>query len=272
MIKMKKLLYKKRTYFTIAVVALIVVIISSITIIPQTINRHTDFEDIIKRDTLFVAAQLSPMSVDITGNDTTGYSYTLIKEFARHHGLTLVIKTTDNLKEETEILENGECDIIADIIPHTKETKEMLQLSTPVCNSHAVIMQNKNSTRLVTLPSQLTDREIVMPENSPYKIRIINMEHELQDTISTIEIGEKSLFEIVEKLESNKNAIIICDNLNAKHLKKTNKGIVTMTVGMEQNNSFGLDKKSKVLADSLNTWLTDFMQTKEYERIYKEYF
>lgn len=268
----KKKIYKqKKLYFIIFVTLGLLAVITKKTFIPEDNSRYKDFNEILKRGTLVIAVQDSPLSMQITGNDTLGFAYQIIRDFATQHNLRIKIKQKNSIEEEIKTLKFGGCNIIADLIPHTEETKNKIAMSVPIISGYAVIVQNKSSKKLITRHTQLAKREIKIPKDSPYKSRISNMEKEVQDSIFINEARDMNIRDIIEEMKDNSGIITICDNHQAEALKKEFPFITTMQAGFMQDFSIGMDKNTTDLADTINSWLTEYMKTERFIQIKEQY-
>lgn len=271
MIKARKIYKKKRTYLIIFISAALAAIIAKKTIIPASDANYKDYSEIVERGVLVIAVQNDPMSIHISGNDTAGFAYNVVKDFANDKNLKLEIKTTNSLEEEISTLTFGGCNIIADLIPQTEMTNSRIQLSTPLCSGYAVLVQNENSKSKISRHVQMAKRTITVPKDCPYKARIKNMEKEVQDSVFIREERNKSTLTIIGEMENSPEMLTVCNNHQANALQKEFPYITTMKIGFGQNMSLGIDKNSGNLADTLNTWLDGYMKTERYRTLERQY-
>lgn len=267
----KKIYKRKRFYFTMFVILALSAIIAKKIFLPADNSHYKDFDEIKKRGTLVIAVQNNPMSMYINGNDTSGYAYSIIKDFAKEKNLKLEIKVKNSLEKEIRTMNFGGCNIIADIIPQTMETKNKIRLSTPLMKSYSVLIQNRNSSRLITRHQQIAKRTVTIPKDSPYKSRIKNLEKEINDSIFIEESGSMNILDIVKTMETEKDMIAVCGKYQAENLKKDYPYITAMKIGFDQNCSIGTDKSANALADTINTWLKDYMKSESFIKLQKEY-
>ncbi|MFA6809413.1 MAG: transporter substrate-binding domain-containing protein, partial [Eubacteriales bacterium] len=65
----------------------------------------------------------------------------------------------------------------------------------------------------------------------------------------------------------------VCDESTAHELINSFPQLDTKTaISFTQFYSWGVSKKSPVLLQTLNLWLTSFLKSDEYKRIYKKYY
>lgn len=267
----KKIYKRKRFYFTVFVVIALSAIIAKKIFLPANDSQYKDFNEIKKRGTLVITVQNNPMSMYISGKDTSGYAYSIIKEFARDKKLKLEIKVKNSLEEEIKTMKFGGCNIIADIVPQTSETKGKIRLSEPVMKSHSVLIQNRNSSKPITRYRQIAKRTVTIPKDSPYKSRIINLEKEINDSVFIDEKGNMNILDIVKAMEKEKEMIAVCEKYQAENLRKDYPYLTAMKIGFDQNCSLGIDKSTKALADTLDIWLRNYMKSDSFLKLQKEY-
>lgn len=266
-----KIYKRKRFYFIIFVTAALAAIIAKKIFLPAENTLYKDYNEIKKRGTLVITVQNNPMSMYINGNDTSGYAYSIIREFAKDKNLKLEIKVKNSLEEEIKTLNFGGCNIIADIIPHTAKTKDRIRFSDPITQSHSVLIQNINSSNPITRYRKIAKRTITIPKDSPYKSRIKNLEKEINDSIFIDETSNMNIIDIVKAMETEKDIISVCDKYQAENLKKEYPYITIMKIGFDQYCSLGIDKSATILADTINTWLDNYRQTESFNKLRKEY-
>lgn len=266
-----KIYKRKRFYFAIFVTVALAAIIAKKIFLPAENTLYKDYNEIKKRGTLVIAVQNNPMSMYINGNDTSGYAYSIIKEFAKDKNLKLEIKVKNSLEEEIRTLNFGGCNIVADIVPHTMETKSRIRLSQPITESYSVLIQNRNSAKLITRYLHIAKRTVTLPKDSPYKSRVRNIEKEINDSIFIDESRNLNTLDIVRLMETEKEIISVCDKYQAENLKKDYPYITIMKIGFDQYCSLGIDKSATILADTINTWLNNYRQTESFKKLIKEY-
>lgn len=271
MIKPLIILKKKKTYLAAATIIALAIIIIKKAVIPATDTSYHNFEEIKKRGVLVIAVQNDPMSMYVSENDTSGFAYSILKDFAKEKNLCLEIKTANTLEEEINLLELGGCNIIADLIPHTAMTKEKVNLSIPVCISHAVLIQNMDSKSRITRHTQIAGRTITIPKNSPYRTRITNMQKEVQDSVFIHEERGMNTLDIINSMKVSPEALTVCSNHQAEFFKNIFPYITSMKIGFCQKMSIATGIQTDNLSDSINTWLASYMESKRFRELEKQY-
>lgn len=271
MINQRNIFKHKKSSITLMIAMMLGIICAKKVIAPADSN-YTDFNEIKKRGVLVATLQNDPISYQINENDTTGFQYELIKRFAQHHNLKLEIKTKNNIDEEIHLLQMGGCNIIADHIPHNADIQDLINMSTPLYSTYAVLVQNKSSINYIRNMQELARKRIVLTKSSPYRKRIANMEKEIRDSIFVIEERNMNAADIIRDIDKNQEKMTVCDRHLAESMQTECKNIEYAQVGFEQYVSFGIDKNTPALLDSINSWIEDFKQTKDFERLCSEYF
>ena len=80
-----------------------------------------------------------------------------------------------------------------------------------------------------------------------------------------------NILDIVKTMETEKDMIAVCGKYQAENLKKDYPYITAMKIGFDQNCSIGTDKSANALADTINTWLKDYMKSESFIKLQKEY-
>lgn len=223
------------------------------------------------RGTLTAAIEESPLTYMVTGQDTTGMHYDILRRFAEHHGLRLRLKTVKNMDEATEALRLGGCDIIATGIAHTMQARRAMHLSVPLHTSTAVVVHNTGTRSDITTPYDLAGKVVTLPKGSPYAVRVDNLQSEILDTVGIRTVNDRSTFELIGDVNSDKSILTVCDNRLAALSQRFYKETACFEIGFEQYVSFGTANGATALNDSLDTWLTAFKQTDDYRKLCDTY-
>ena len=102
-----------------------------------------DLAEILKRGKLTVLAENSSTSFFIYRGKKMGFEYEILKEFANELGVELEIKIVNNLDDLTEMLNNGDGDLIACNYTVTRERSKLIDFSVPILRTPQVLIQRK---------------------------------------------------------------------------------------------------------------------------------
>jgi membrane-bound lytic murein transglycosylase F len=214
-----------------------------------------------------------------------GFEYEVLKEFANELGVTLEVKIVGNLDNLTEMLNNGEGDIIACNYTITRERNKYIDFSIPLFRTPQVLIQRKpeNADKLtpeeidkllIRDPSELARKEVHVWKNSSYYKRLSNLQDEIGDTIyMKSEDGQISSEEMIEMVSEGLIDYTVTEENIAKVNQRFFDNIDCKThLSVRQKIAFGLRKSSPLLNARLDKWLNEFMAKKTFKHIKSKYF
>ena len=244
-----------------------------------------DLPEIIKRGKLIVLAENSSTSFFICRGRKMGFEYEILKEFANELGVTLEVKIVNNLDNLTEMLNNGEGDIIACNYTVTRERNKNINYSIPFLRTPQVLIQRKPDgweqltptqieKQLLRDPSKLAHLEIHVWKNSSYYQRLINLQDEIGDTIYIKEedglIGTEEMIEMVS--EGLIDYSVTEENIARVNQRFFDNIDFKTSLSVKQKIAFGIRKSSPLLNARIDKWLSQFMAKKTFKHIKGKYF
>jgi membrane-bound lytic murein transglycosylase F len=255
---------------------------------PKTILENSvryDLPEILKDGKLTVLAENSSTSFFIYRGRKMGFEYEVLKEFANELGVELEIKIVNDLDELTQLLNDGEGDIIACNYTVTKERCKLIDFSLPTMRSNQVLIQRKPKgwekmktyqlrEKLLTDPSQLAHKKINVWRNSSYFQRLKHLEEEIGDTIYIEQQnGQISAEELIEMVSEG----MIDYTVTEENLAKINQRFfdnidVNLNLSVKQKIAFGIRKSSPLLKASIDKWLESFMRKTTFKYIKHKYY
>ena len=185
---------------------------------------------------------------------------------------------TVDLSQQIEDLKSGKYDLLASNLIVTSELKEQIALTYPILKNKQVLVQRKDSIALsdslfIDNQINLAKKTLYVIKDSPAILRINNLSNEIADTIYIEELekyGEEQLIALVAHGDIN---YAVCDEQIALNALDSLPQIdASLAIGFTQFYSWGVNKESPILLDSLNIWIDKFIQTKEYQKIYSKYY
>lgn len=235
-----------------------------------------DLPQILQRGELTAITLYSSTSYFQYKMQNMGYEYELINAFARSKGLKLHIKVAENITRLTEMLENGEGDIIAYPITITNESKDKFKFCGPEQTSSQILVQraNKGDT-LLTDVTQLLGKKVYVKQGTIYHDRLKNLNTELgggieieniqKDTVTTEDLIEMVSQGIIPYTVSDENTA----KLNRTYFWNID---IRMNISFPQRSSWVVRKNSQQLADAINRWANEKKNQPTYRAIIKRYF
>lgn len=205
-----------------------------------------------------------------------GYDYDLINAFARSLGLKLNIKVAENVTKLTEMLEQGEGDIIAYPIPITNQLKQELLYCGREETSSQVLVQraNKGDTILKDV-TELIGKEVYVKHGTKYQERLANLNIEIGGGIEIQDIDKDTITteDLIEMVSLGTVPYTVSDEKTAKLNKTYYWNIdVGMKISFPQRSSWAVRKNSPHLAEAVDKWMDENASKAVYKAITKRYF
>ncbi|MDR1610287.1 MAG: transglycosylase SLT domain-containing protein [Candidatus Symbiothrix sp.] len=241
----------------------------------QPSGELNDFQQIIDSKELNVLTLPGSMSYFIYKGEIKGYEYELLNDFAESNKLRINIKLADNETKLTEMLENGEGDLIAYNIPITKKGKEhLIYCGREVINEQVLIQRANRKDTVLKDVTDLIGKEVWLIHDSKYYRRMMNLNDELGGGIQirTIDKDTISTEDLIEMVARGKIPYTVSDidlaKLNKTYFRNIN---ISLVVGHPQRSSWAVRKTMPGLAEEINRWFEN-KNNPNLEQINKRYF
>lgn len=237
-----------------------------------------DYAEIIADGILRAATEYNSISFYVDDDTVTGFHYELIEAFARDKGIQAQVSPVMSFDQRLKGLSTGKYDVIAYGILATSELKDSLLLTSPIILSKQVLVQRKATSKadsLLFIKSQLdlAGRTLHVVKGSPSILRIRNLGDEIGDTIYISEVEKYGSEQLIAMVAHGDIDYAVCDESIAQaSIDSLPQLDITTDISFTQFYSWGVSKQSPVLLDSLNAWLANFRETKEYKEIYRKYY
>ncbi len=233
-----------------------------------------DYDEIRKKGVIRIVVEKNTMSFTVTEDSTLiGLQYKMVKQLAKDWDIEVFFADASDLGTAIEMLNNNEVDVLVWHIPVHVEMEDNLAFTIPVFTSRQVLVQrNTVKNNIIRNQLDLAKKTIHIPKDSPFKQRILNLSKEIGDTVFIQELGAISLDSIFSKIAAGEIDYSVCEEIAAKIEKKQFPTLDTGTpIGFTQNYAWGTRHSAIALRDSLNKWLSEYLDSPEYNRIYIKY-
>lgn len=269
---------RKSVLFTIimALVVIIVIVVTRLCFIGNAPdNTPKDYPEIAQSGTLSVATDYSPLAYYMSGDTITGFDYELLQLISRRSNLKIEITPEVSLSKSLELLNRRTYDIVARQLPVTSENKQEYIFTTPLQLNKQVLIQRTDSAGNVAIRNQLdlSGCTLHIAQDAPTRLRIENLSHEIGDTIYISEDADYGAEQLIILVATGEIDYAVCDEAEAKAIGGQYENIDYQTdISFTQFMSWTLRKESRALRDSVDVWLQEIQQTKEYKKLYTKYF
>lgn len=268
-----------RRMFTIVSVGVVIVIFLIVMLVKNHHSGVHDLPGILKSGRLYVLTDDSSMGFSVNNDKVGGFQYEIAKAFADSLGVELVITQENDFDKCRELILNGDYNLLANFTPVTVKLKSEFEFSRPLNVSRLVLIQRfavdstKKEHIAIRRPLDLANETVCVPEHSPILARIHHLAYEIAAPIRVKEMAGKSVEDLVKQVAEGKISYTVCDeDIAAPYLIRYPNLDGSVAIGFEQHQAWLVNKHSVQLLDKLNDFLTDFIGSAAYWRIYKKYF
>lgn len=256
---------------------IIIVMLFCFTLCKRAGHHLRDYPQITATGTIYATTEYNSISFYVDGDTLSGFHYKMIEAFARDHNLKVVITPEMSFNQRLQGLEEGKYDIIAYSIPTTTTLKSKILLTTPIILNKQVLVQLKPTipadTSFIKSQLDLAGKTLYIVKNSPVALRIHNLENEIGDTIYVKEIEKYGPEQLISLVAHGDIRYAVCDadiaRIAADSLPQID---INTAISFTQFYSWGVNKHSPILLDTLNKWLASFQKGKEFQQIYQKYY
>jgi ABC-type amino acid transport substrate-binding protein len=275
---------RRKHYFIVGGCAIIVMIVLSFVLFSQDyLEKHKpyDLEYIQDQSKLRVIVEPNAMSYKVIDVDSiAGLQVLMIDSFSKAMNIKNVEYITEtNLAKAIELLLNHEVDILAWHIPIYNTKRDEINYSIPVFTSRQMLIQRKqnpkDSVEFIRNQLGLADKEVYLQAGTFYRQRIENLSKEIGDSIHIKEVANAKPIDLFKMLVNRDIDYTVCDEFVARVLIKENKEFskldMNTAISFTQNYSWCVHPDCPLLLDSLNSWLSKYLESKEYNKIYRKY-
>jgi len=255
--------------------AIVALLVGVLVFVHHEKSKAHDLPGILDSGRLSVVTDSSSIGFSMKNDSVYGFQYEIVKAFADTLGLELVISEQNDMKTCVNGLINGDYDIIASFMPVTTEWKSNVLFTNPFFTSRQFLVQKIDSAKSVEVKKidDLANKTICIPENSPFKIRIKHLSDEIASPINIQEMRAETPERMVQLVSLGKIKYSICDEQFAQKMKMKYPNIdVSLPISFEQRQAWAVHIKSPKLLSELNDFLTDFVGSTAYWKIYKKYY
>ena len=236
-----------------------------------------DYPEIKQEGILRMVTEYNQSGYYVAGDTIEGFQYELSQEIAKLSGLEVQTHLEMSLAESFQELEENKCDIIARNIPITSDIKEEYLFTEPIVLNKQVLVQRTEEANKGIKPLRnqldLAGKTLSIPKDSPARLRLQNLGHEIGDTIYVVEDELYSGEQLAIMVAKGDIDYAVCDQqiatLSQKQLPEID---IKTDISFTQLQSWAVRKDSPILLDSLNSWLDQIRKNGTFDKIYKKYY
>ena len=236
-----------------------------------------DYPEIKEEGILRIVTEYNQSGYYVAGVTIEGFQYELSQAIAKLSGLEVQTHLEMSLAESFQELSENKCDVIARNIPITSDNKEEYLFTEPIVLNKQVLVQRtkeaNNGFKPIRNQLDLAQKTLYIPKDSPARLRLQNLAHEIGDTIYVKEDELYSSEQLAIMVAKRDIDYAVCDQQIAKISKENLPEIdIDTDISFTQLQSWAVRKDSPILLDSLNSWLSQIKESGLYKEIYKRYY
>ena len=236
-----------------------------------------DYEEIVNAGKLRAVTVYNAISMHLDKDKLTGFDYELLSAFTKAKGLELEIVPATSFSQRFEGITEGKYDVLAAPTAITTQLKDTLNFTHSILLDKQVLVQrkkkDKNDSLYITRLLDLANKDIHVVKESPAIVRMQNLMTEIGDTIFIHEVERYGSEQLLAMVAGGDIDYAVCEeNIAQASIKEFQNLDIRTDISFTQFYSWGVNKQSEALLDTLNSWLDEYMQTKVYQKLYKKYF
>jgi ABC-type amino acid transport substrate-binding protein len=278
--EIEKKMAKRKHLFIGGGSIIIALIIVSFVLFARSYQRKTDYARIKQVNTLRVIVEPNTMSYQVVDIDSiAGLQALMIKQFAADHQIDRVVFINEpNLSAAIDSLLQNKVDILAWHIPIYNQMRQKINYTIPVFTSRQMLIQRKenkaDSIAFIRNQLELANQNVYILPGAFYRQRLNNLSKEIGDSIYIREIPNAVPSDLLNMLLERHIDYAVLDEFVARVLLKKapyRQLDMSTAISFTQNYSWALNPNTPVLCDSINAWLEVYLESKEYNKIYRQY-
>lgn len=257
----------KRLFFLLIVLLCIALLIMYSIGNWKLTKTKRDLPEIRIDNTLNVVTEYNSIDFQVTDDYLAGFQYELCQFISQRSGINIQIYFEDGLETAIQKLINNIYDVIAQNIPVTTENRQFLAFTVPIGQSKQVLVQRKNddadSVLFISNQLDLANQTIYVTKNSPAILRLKNLAEEIAEPIHIKEVSGYTPEQLIYMVAKKEIDYLATD----LEIALKNTGLFpnldfNTDIGFTQLQAWAIRKTSPVLSDSLNVWITAFIDSR----------
>lgn len=237
-------------------------------------NFHkSDLNEIRKKGKLSVLFENSTLSYFEYRGKKMGFEYEILDSFSKYIGLPLEIKVVSNFSEFSELLRNGEGDVIAANLAVSLREKRHMNFSVPYYYAHQVLVQ-RNGDSMIREPLDLSQKTIYVRQNSAFSRRLRFLQEEIGERIAVKTIKSDPITEdLIEMVANEEIDFTVAHENLARICKELHPNLnIKIPISFKQKIAFGLRHSSPILKTKLDSFLKKYCESNQYKELKNRYF
>lgn len=218
-------------------------------------------------DTIDIAIEISPIALSTCADTLGGFYYDLMRYIAKKENLAVKFTPFSQIESALDGLESGRYDMVIADLPITTAMREKFLFTDPIALDREVLVQLKDSLSgkpKAMIQNDLRGDTVWIPAGSPFRDRLINLSHEIGDTIYIEEDPDYASEQLVMLVALGDLPRAVVNEQIARSLAGRYPNLdISLDISFTQFQSWAVSPNRQVLLDSLNLWLSRHSEVAE---------
>ncbi|MDR0798337.1 MAG: transporter substrate-binding domain-containing protein [Dysgonamonadaceae bacterium] len=254
---------KQRLAFLFCAIAVFAFFVYAVVVFFVKKNAPRDLSEMETSGILHVVTEYDSVNYYVSGDTIAGEQYDLCRYIEKRSGLKIYVSLENNWEVCLRKLNKGVYDVIAQNIPITSESRELVSFTVPVVQSKQVLVQRKSlpgdSFPLIRNQIDLAGQTVYVAQASPCILRLRNLSDEIAEPIYIKEVVDYTAEQLIYMVAYKEIDYAIVDKQLALKNQANFPDIdVATDISFTQNQAWAVRKTSPVLLDSLNQWIGEW--------------
>ena len=242
----------------------------------KEMSKFPDLPEIHAQGELKILTLYSPSSYFIYRDKEMGYEYEICSMLANDLGLKVKVIVAPNRLAMMQMLKNGVGDVIVYNMPVSlKEKSDFIFCGRDYLTHQVLIQRQRRDGGLLTDVTDLIGKTVVIQKDGPHEQRLVNLNEELGGGINIRALPSDSLSEedLIGMVSKGSINYTISNNNIANFNKTFYPNINTsLALSLSKHASWAVRHTSVKLAEAINQWFSENVNSKRYLDISKKYF
>ncbi len=232
------------------------------------------FQQVIEERKLKVVTLNNSTSYFLYRGTPMGFHYELIKKYTEKLGVTLDLEVATDSKMALEMLQKGQCHILATNVGITGRRKRKMLFTAPFFQTKPVLVQNKQSKKQYVEDWLDVDTlQVAIAKGLENEHLVKNLEETLGLCMNVLYYSEIDQEDLLSWVAEDSIPATFSDEITAKVAKTYFPNLdISISAGLPHNIAWAVNLEATDLLQNVNEWLRFFKKTPEYRRLYTKYF
>lgn len=225
-------------------------------------------------DTLIVGTLYSPTGFFTLHEDTLGYDYDRICDFARSHGVVLRFKVARSMGALLDWVEQDSVQLLACEIPITAEYKQRVIPCGAVNETYQVLVQPSGDS-VIDNVTQLVGKQVWVERDSKYEARLRNLNNEIGGGIDIRTVKADTIMpeDLIDMVGEGKLPMTVVDSdIATMNLDGDGRFDFSLRISFAQRSSWAVAIDHQWLADTIDAWAQSINARAYSKNALKRYF